>query len=117
MKRFGLTIACLVTLVVPVSAQHEIKVRVHEVRLSALRLPAVESGSIAFKACDACGYTTRRVTPGTRWEINGQTVRFDEFRAALAAIQNREEQPVTVHHDLGTGLIKEVAVTVYRERI
>lgn len=113
MKRFSLTIACLAALAVPVSAQYEIKVRAHEVRLSALRLPAAESGSIAFKACDTCGYTTRRVTPSTRWEINGQAVRFHKFQAALAAIQNREEQSVTVHHDLGTGLIKEVAITVY----
>ena len=106
MKHFCLTIAFLVALAAPVSAQYEIKVRAHEVRLSDLRLPAVESGSIAFKTCDECDYTTRRVT-------NNRAVRFDDFRVALAAIRNRDEHYITVHHDLTTDLIKEVAVTVY----
>lgn len=113
MKHFCLTIAFLVALAAPVSAQYEVKVRAHEVRLSELRLPAVESGSVAFKTCDECDYMTRRVTPNTRWEINNRAVRFEEFRTALAAIRNRDEHYVTVHHDLTTDLIKEVAVTVY----
>ena len=113
MKHVCLTIAFLVALAAPVSAQYEIKVHAHEVRLSALRMPASESGSVSFRACDECEYTTRRVTPGTRWEINNRAVRFSDFQTALAAIRNRDEQYVTVHHDLTTDLIKEVAITVY----
>ncbi len=113
MKHISLIIAFMLALAAPVSAQNEVKVLAHEVRLSTLRLPAVESGSVAFKACDECDYTTRRVTPNTRWEINNRAVRFQDFRAALAAIRNRDEQYVTVHHDLTTDLIKEVAISVY----
>ena len=112
MKQIGLTIALLLALAAPVSAEYEITVRAHEVRLSALRLPTMESGSLGFKACDECGYTTRRVTSGTRWEINGRTVRLDEFRTAVATIRNRAERFVTVSHDLRADVISEVSIAI-----
>lgn len=113
MKRIGLTMALLVALAAPVSAQNDITVKAHEVRLSALRLPASEAGSLAFRACDECDYITRRVTPATRWEINGRAVRLDEFRAVLATIANREESTVTVGHDLTADVILDVSITIY----
>ncbi len=113
MKKISAIVALLLALAAPVAAQYEIKVKAHEVRLSALRLPASVSGSVAFKACDECDYMTRRVTPNTRWELNNRVVRFDDFRVALAAVRDREEHYVTVHHDLTTDLITEVAITVY----
>ena len=113
MKRIGLTIALLVALAAPLSAQYEVTVRAHEVRLSELRLPSSESGSLAFKACDECEYVTRRVTPSTRWEINGRSVRLDEFRTVVATISDRAESTVTVGHDLTADVISDVSIAIY----
>ena len=109
-----IAIAALMLLAaVPADAQNQITVQAHEVRLSTLRLPASSSGSVTFKACDTCEYTTRRVTADTRWELNKELVSLEEFRSALEAIADRGERYVTVAHDLRSDLITEVAITVY----
>ncbi|MEM8817524.1 MAG: hypothetical protein AAFX56_20090 [Pseudomonadota bacterium] len=115
MKLFILTMAAALMLLtaLPATAQNEITAKAHEVRLSALRLPATPSGSVAFKACDTCEYTTRRVSGNTRWVLNNKTVSLAEFRAGLASVRNRSEAWVTVLHDLGSDQITRVAVTVY----
>ena len=108
----GLTIALLLALAAPVSGQYEVTLRAHEVRLSELRLPASESGSLAFKACDECEYVTRRVTPGTRWEINGKAVRLEEFRTLVETISDRAKSTVTVGHDLTADVISDVSIAI-----
>ena len=109
-----IAIAALMLLAaLPADAQNTITVQAHEVRLSTLRLPTSRSGSLTFKACDTCEYTTRRVTGNTRWELNNKPVSLEKFRIALEGIEDRAEVYVTVAHDLRSDLIKEVAITVY----
>ena len=105
--------ALMLLAALPANAQYEITVQAHEVRLSTLRLPANSSGSVTFKACDTCEYTTRRVTANTRWELNKKPVSLEDFRSALEDIADRNQAYVTVAHDLRSDLITEVAIRVY----
>jgi len=113
MKPIIIITALMLLAALPADAQNTVTIEAHEVRLSTLRLPASGSGSLTFKACDACEYTTRRVTGNTRWELNNKPVSLETFRAALEGIADRNEAYVTVAHDLRSDLIKEVAITVY----
>lgn len=72
----------------------------YEVALSEVRLPQSESGTMAFKTCGTCDFMTKRVTPETRYVLNGQAMPLAKFRIALSRVQDRDAQPVTVLHHL-----------------
>lgn len=107
-----LTTALMLTLAVPAAAQFTTIELAHEVALSELRLPSHESGTISFKACVECNYQTVRVSPGTRYVVNGRAVKLDDFRRATARIVERSTQAITVTHHLENNVV--TAVELYR---
>ena len=108
----ALSIAALISVmsIPPVSADIHTVELAHEVRLTDLRMPQSESGTVGFRTCDECDFQTERVTGETRWSLNGRIVRLDDFRVALARIADRSDVYVTVLHHLEDDRITEVSV-------
>ena len=102
--------AMILALATPAAADFEIIVQAYEVALSEMRLPRVESGTIAFKECDTCQYRTKRVDANTSWLINGKSVSLKEFRLAVSRVADRDEEAVSIHHHLEDNRITEVSV-------
>jgi hypothetical protein len=60
MKFKVLIAAIILALALPAAAQFRTVSKAHEVRLSDLRLPQSDGGTVAYKPCDECPYETKR---------------------------------------------------------
>ena len=86
--------------------------RAYEINLSNFRVPATPSSGVIFQKCDECKPKTVRVTPSTRYEVNGQSVTLKEFRKNVFQIRNRAEKTIIVLHHLETDTVVSVSVTI-----
>ena len=112
MKFKILIAAALLSLALPAAADSTTVQQAYEVALSDLRLPRAEGGTIAFKECDRCDYRRMRVSADTQYQINGQAVPLSKFRAAMAAVKDRESEAVTVLHHLKRNQVTAVSVNL-----
>lgn len=85
---------------------------VYEVDLIYLRLPGTASGTLAFSECADCNTRTIRVSPATRYVVNGQTVALADFRKVVAGITDRRNTIVDVFHDLESDAVTTVRVKI-----
>ena len=106
------TAAIILALSLPAAAQFRQISKAHEVDLASLRLPQTATGTIGFKPCNTCEFTTKRVTAETMWVLNGRTVKFEKFRDGLATVTERKDRVVTVLQHLESGRIKRVSFTI-----
>lgn len=83
----------------------------YEVAVRDLRLPRYEGGTLTFKQCADCEAQTVRVTHGTRFVINGHSVKLKEFRKSLSQVSNRADESVIVLHHLESDTVTSVSVT------
>lgn len=99
---------------VPVLANpFPVVVKAYESNLPSLRLPGNSSGTLTFKACADCDFQTVRVTPGTRYEANGQVYDLEHFRKLVANLDERSNAAVTIKHHLESNTITAVKVTTF----
>ena len=109
--RFAVLIASItLALSLPSMAQFRTIAEAYEVRLSDLRLPQSEGGTVAYKSCDACAYESKLVSSDVQWILDGRSLPFDEFRYNLAAVQDEENTSVTVLHHLESDRVTRVSV-------
>ena len=109
--RFKVLIAAI-SLALPMSgvAQFRTIAEAYEVRLSDLRLPQSEGGTVAYKTCDACAYESKLVSSDVQWILDGRSLPFDEFRRNLAAVKDEENTSVTVLHHIESDRVTRVSV-------
>ena len=112
MKFKVLIAAIALSLALPVTTQADIVQEAYEVALSNVRLPRSPNGTIAFKECDRCEYAVLRVGADTLYRLNGKPVRLVKFREALASVQDRDGEAVTVLHHLERNQVTEVSVNL-----
>jgi hypothetical protein len=86
--------------------------RAYEVPLSELSLPISSSGMVSFRQCDSCERLSVRVSPGTRFLVNDQSLSLDEFRNAVRYASNAANRAVTVLRDLDSDTILEIRTTL-----
>ena len=110
MKLKVLITAALLSLAMPAVAEFVQVQDAYEVALSNLRLPRTDGGTIAFKECATCEYRRIRVGSDMRYRINGKDVTLEKFREAMAMVENREEEAVTVLHHLERNQVTAVSV-------
>lgn len=108
----SLTLVLALTVAMPVAAQITTVQLAHEVPLAAVRLPASESGTLAFKSCAECTTTSARVTSDTRWLVNHRAVSLRDFRSTIESRADRGRDYVTVRHHLEKNLITRVSIIV-----
>jgi hypothetical protein len=114
MKIKVLIAAITLGLALPVAADFVQIQEAHEVRLSELRLPQNEAGTVAFKPCGDCPYMVKRVNQETQWVLDGKSMPLAKFRRALLSL-DRDSTPVTVLHHLENDRVTKVSVHPVRQ--
>jgi hypothetical protein len=82
----------------------------YEVALSDMTVPVTSSGSLVFKECEDCDAKTIRMTPETRFIVNGRTVKLKDFRKQVFQTHDRSSVPVTIMHHLDSDTVASVSV-------
>jgi hypothetical protein len=116
MKIKALMTAIILGLALPVAADFVQIQEAHEVRLSELRLPQNEHGTVAFKPCGECPYMVKRVTENTQWVFDGKSLPLGKFRIALTRLADHDTTPVTVLHHLENDRVTRVSVHPIRQQ-
>lgn len=109
--KFFMTAMALM-LTVPAIADFTLITQGDEVALSEVRLPRNDGGTIAYKPCEKCDFVTRRVSPDTRWEVNGKAVTLRQFLKRTEQVSNRENHTVTVTRHLESNRITLVSTII-----
>lgn len=112
-SRILLSLACLLTLdtagAVRVIEQVE---RAIELTLAELNLPDEAGGTISFRECDTCGISTHRLTEGTLFTVDGQSVDAASFLQAATELRERADGAArslaTVYLDLDSGRVTRI---------
>jgi hypothetical protein len=104
---FTTTLLCLG---LAMTAQAQVISQAYEVALSDFTAPATENGGVSFKQCESCDRQMVRVSAGTRYAINGKTVRLADFRRAVSQASDRDDKTVTVLHHLESNTIESIDV-------
>lgn len=105
-----IVIALTAIAAIPAAADFKTIVKAYEVSLSDLRLPANESGRVAFKACDGCAYQTVSVNDATEYEANDRLYELAEFRRELSRVARKDQETATVLHHLETDTVTAIRV-------
>ncbi len=109
--KFKVLIAAIIfALSLPVAAEWERPQQSHEARLSELRLPQNEAGTVGFKPCEDCAYVVKRVDANTEWVLDGQAMSLSKFKRNLRRITDREATPVTVVENFEVNRVTRVSV-------
>jgi hypothetical protein len=82
----------------------------YEVALSNFRLPGSPNGTLAFRTCDECDTLTIRVTVGTNYVVNQDSMELKDFRKSLARVRDRAAATVVVMHHLETDTVTSVRI-------
>ena len=112
MKLKLLITAALLCLALPAAADFKQVQEAYEVALSDLRLPRSDGGTIAFKECDKCEYRRFRIGSDMRYRLNGKDVTLKQFREAMATVEDRDGEAVTVLHHLERNQVTAVSVNL-----
>jgi hypothetical protein len=103
-------IAALLSFSLPAVADFTTVAEAYELALSNVRVPATPSSGIMFKKCDDCDFETIRVTPATRYEVDGQPVTLKEFRERAFGVSDRAAKTVIVLHDFKSDTVTRVSM-------
>lgn len=99
----------------PALADYEIVTLINAVELapSNIVLPASVNGMVSFKPCDdECDddYQRARLTEATSFVVNGQRVKFEDFRKAFAAIRGDKDGYALVSYDTKAKTVTSIDV-------
>ena len=112
MLRISIITVLLLGLSFTASADPNVVSRGYELTLADFRAPATENGGITYRTCSDCDFISSRVGPGTRYTLNGQSIRLADLRKALVVVRDRESVFVTVLRHLESNTIVSVSVTL-----
>ncbi len=112
MKFKILIAALLLSLALPAAADFRTIQEGYEIALSNVRLPQIDSGTIAFKACHECLYQTKRMSSDASWAINGKNTTLKKFRLRLSSLTERSDMVVTVLHHLEKDVVTRVSIWI-----
>jgi hypothetical protein len=91
-----------------IAAEGDVVSRAYETGLDRFQAPAVPNGSTTFKPCGGCDRQSVRVTPATRYSVNGKALQLQDFRKALLLVTDRRNAMVTVLHHLETDTVVSI---------
>ena len=102
----------LAVLSLPATAAFETVSKAYEVALGKMRMPTSTYSSVTFSECDECATHTVRLTPRTRFVVNGRTVTFEKFREMTAGVNDPDAVPVIVLRHLESNTITKISVSL-----
>lgn len=87
------------------------EVDAREVQPSNMTVPSSTNSRISYRVCDACDLETVRLTPATRFLINGELLEFSEFRNAFLTIRRRSNGYALLSIDARSKTVAQVEMT------
>jgi len=112
MKIKTLITVALLCLSFAATGQGQVTAQAYEIALRNFQAPATANGRAAFKECDTCVRKSVRVTPTTRYAVNGEAVRLEDFRKALLQANSQASTAVTLLHHLESDTVKLLDVSL-----
>jgi hypothetical protein len=106
------TLFAIALLSISFAATGQVVSQAYEVAIGDFRAPVSQNGVIAFKECEDCERRLVRVTPATRYTINGKSVQFDDFRKTIGPAGSRRRGDVIVLHHLESDTIESISVSL-----
>ena len=106
------TLFAIALLSISLAATGQIVSQAYEIALGDFRAPVSQNGVAVFKECAECESMLVRVTPATRYTVNGKSVQLDDFRKSIGPAGSRKNGDVTVLHHLESDTIKSIAVSL-----
>ena len=106
------TLFAIALLSISFAATGQVTSQAYEVAIGDFRAPVSQNGVVAFKQCKDCETRLVRVTPDTRYTINGQSMQFDDFRKTIGPAGSRRRGDVIVLHHLESDTIKSITVSL-----
>ncbi len=77
-------------------------------------LPATVNGMMTFKPCTGeCDreHKRARLTPNTKFALNGKAVKFEEFRREFATIKRSDRSYALVSYDTETNTVTKIDIS------
>ena len=102
--------ALLLGLSITAAAQLKDPGAAYEVKMTDVRLPTSEVGTIGFKRCGECDFETRRVSRNTVWEFNGERMSLEKFRRRVNEVDRSLNVPIQVLHHFDSNQVTKVWV-------
>ena len=68
-------------------SQDRPQVTIFEAALQDFDMADSIGGTVSFKECDDCTYRRLRITPRTTFQVDDQTMRFEEFRETIRRLE------------------------------
>lgn len=93
-------------------AHGQVVSRAHELGLSNFSAPTTANSTIAFKKCNDCELISARVTAATRYSVNGDTVRLEDFREAITLATDPDNASVVVLHHLESDTVVSIDLSI-----
>ena len=78
----------------------------YEVSVKDFQAPVSRNGAASFSECDTCDRMNVRVTPETRYTVDGRTVRLEDFRKKVSQAGGRGS--VTILHHLESDTVVQI---------
>ena len=91
---------------------HEVIAEAYELTLDTFQAPATLNGSAGFKTCPECARQLVRTTLSTKYKLNGEVVKFADFRKAISRVQDRDKASVTLVHHLESDTVVSISVRI-----
>ncbi len=106
------TLFAIVLLGISFASAGQVVSQAYEIALGDFRAPVSQNGVAVFKVCAECERLLVRVTPATRYSINGKSVRLDDFRNTVGPAGSHKSGDVIVLHHLESDTIESIAVSL-----
>ena len=105
----------VITLAGAAHAQFTFKTEIEAVEVAPANivLPATANGTVSFKPCDGeCSepYVRVQLSPGTRFSMDGEPLKFDDFRREFSAMRRSPDSYALINYDISTNTATNIEV-------
>ena len=109
--KFNIIISSLVmALTAPALADFVTASRVYELEPDLVHIPLSPVSSLRFSNCEGCRTISGQLTTSTRFRVDGKTVSFEDFCAAMRIARRSSQSGMFVQHHLESNEIGSVSV-------
>ena len=112
MKFRTLVAGLLFSLALSANAQFQTMQLAHEVPLNQFVVPVTQNGTLNFRSCSDCQSFSSRLTPQTRFTVNGNAVQLSDFRNAVQNVRNKSTKTVTIVQHLDSNTITLISIAI-----
>lgn len=105
-----LTILALLAWSIPAAADFKTVSLASEVPLTEFNVPVTNNGVISYRECAECEIYRGRMTPATRFRVNGEHVELREFRERVLSVRDRATKTVVILRHLESQTITSISI-------